>query len=199
MAGFRTASVRAGTAAAIAAAALALAACGSSKSSSSSASAAASPSTSSASASTSTAAAAATGVSVGTAKGSMGTYLTGASGRALYLWVPDTSTKSTCSGACAKVWPPLTTTGTPKASAGVEASKLGTSTRSDGTKQVTYNGHPLYYFVADMSAGSTKGQGSTSFGAPWWLVSPSGSAIKSGGASSGKSSGGGGHSSGGWG
>ena len=49
--------------------------------------------------------------------------------------------------------------------------------RSDGTEQVTYKGHPLYYFVADTSAGSTKGQGSDSFGAKWWLIAPSGSAI----------------------
>ena len=53
--------------------------------------------------------------------------------------------------------------------------------RSDGTEQVTYKGHPLYYFVADTSAGSTKGQGSDAFGAKWWLVAPSGTAITAGG------------------
>jgi hypothetical protein len=101
------------------------------------------------------------------------------------------------------VWPPLTTTGAPKASAGVDASKLGTISRSDGTKQVTYSGHPLYYFIADKSAGETKGQGSNSFGAPWWLVTPSGQAITSGGSSSSGSSSsgssGGSSSGGGWG
>ena len=53
--------------------------------------------------------------------------------------------------------------------------------RSDGTEEVTYKGHPLYYFVADKSAGSTSGQGSNSFGAKWWLVAPSGTAITTGG------------------
>lgn len=166
----------AGAAALAAAAAVAVAGCGSSGSSSSSAAApAASPSSSSSSSTTSSAAAGS--VSISTAKASSGTYLTGANGRALYLWVPDKNGKSVCSGACAKAWPPLTTNGTPKVSGGVVASKLGTFTRSDGSKQVTYNGHPLYYFVADKSAGSTSGEGNTSFGAPWWLVAPSGNAI----------------------
>ena len=84
---------------------------------------------------------------------------------------------SSCSGACAQAWPPLLTKGKPTAGTGVNASDLGTTMRSDGTEQVTYKGHPLYYFVADTSAGSTKGQGSDSFGAKWWLVAPSGAAI----------------------
>ena len=68
---------------------------------------------------------------------------------------------------------------------------LGTITRSDGTKQVTYKGHPLYYYAADTSPGQVTGQGSNSFGAKWWLVAPSGAAITksaSGGSSSGGSS-----------
>jgi predicted lipoprotein with Yx(FWY)xxD motif len=114
---------------------------------------------------------------VKTAKGSGGTYLAGPDGRALYLWVADTGDKSVCSGACAKAWPPLLTKGTPAAGSGVTSSDLGTTMRSDGTEQVTYKGHPLYYFIVDRSAGSTKGQGSDSFGAKWWLVAPSGTAI----------------------
>ena len=55
---------------------------------------------------------------------------------------------------------------------------LGTSTRSDGTKQVTYKGHPLYYYVGDPNSGETSGQGINSFGAPWYVLSPSGSAVK---------------------
>lgn len=125
---------------------------------------------------------------VKTAKGSGGTYLTGPDGRALYLWVADTGDKSVCSGACAKAWPPLLTKGTPATGSGVTASNLGTTTRSDGTEQVTYKGHPLYYFIADRSAGNTKGQGSDSFGAKWWLVAPSGSAITSSGSSTSSSS-----------
>ena len=145
-----------------------VAGCGSSSSSSSS---------SAAGSASSATPAAATAVSVGTASGSDGTYLTGASGRALYLWVADKGSKSSCSGACAGVWPPLLTKGSPVAANGVTASDLGTTTRSDGTKQVTYKGHPLYYYAADTSAGKTTGQGSNSFGAKWWLVAPSGSAI----------------------
>ncbi|MGO9886826.1 MAG: hypothetical protein ACLP0L_02755 [Solirubrobacteraceae bacterium] len=93
-------------------------------------------------------------------------------------------------GTCAKAWPPLLTKGNPTAGSGVDASDLGTTTRSDGTEQVTYKGHPLYYFVADTSAGSTKGEGSDGFGAKWWLVAPSGSEITAGAASATTSSGG---------
>jgi predicted lipoprotein with Yx(FWY)xxD motif len=138
-------------------------------------------------------------ITIGTAKGSAGTYLVGASGRALYLWVADSGGQSSCSGACAKVWPPVTASATPSVTGAVKASDLGWATRSDGTKQVTYNGHPLYYFIADHAAGVTKGQGSNSFGAKWWLVSPAGAGLtkstssggSSGGSSSGSSSGGG--------
>jgi len=82
--------------------------------------------------------------------------------------------KSVCSGACASIWPPVTTTGTPTVSGGAVATDLGTFTRSDGTKQVTYDGHPLYYYAADSGPGMTSGQGVNGFGALWWLVAPSG-------------------------
>ena len=85
---------------------------------------------------------------------------------------------STCSGACAQAWPPLTTSGTPKAGGKVKASLLGTTTRSDGSREVTYAGHPLYYFEGDSAPGQTTGQGSDGFGAPWWVVSPAGKAIQ---------------------
>jgi predicted lipoprotein with Yx(FWY)xxD motif len=114
---------------------------------------------------------------VATAKGEYGTYLTADDGRALYLWVADAGGKSVCYGACAHAWPAVETEGKPAAESGVKASDLGTVTRKDGSEQVTYKGHPLYYFIADKSAGQAKGQGSNSFGAKWWLVAPSGSAI----------------------
>jgi Secreted repeat of unknown function len=63
------------------------------------------------------------------------------------------------------------------ASGSAVASDLGTITRSDGSKQVTYDGHPLYYFSGDSGAGTASGQGSDGFGAKWWLVSPSGSDV----------------------
>ena len=106
-------------------------------------------------------------------------YLTDGSGRALYLWVADKGSKSVCSGACAQAWPPLTTTGTPSAGGGVKAAELGTTARAGGAKQVTYDGHPLYYYVGDTGPGKTTGQGSPEFGAKWWLVAPSGAAITS--------------------
>lgn len=112
-----------------------------------------------------------------TAKGADGTYLVGPSGRALYLWVADSHDKSVCTGACAQVWPPVTTTSAPVAAGGVTASQLGTIARSGGTKQVTYDGHPLYYFASDTSKGSLTGQGNDTFGAKWWLVAPTGQAI----------------------
>jgi hypothetical protein len=89
---------------------------------------------------------------------------------------------STCSTACTTAWPPLTVTGAAKAGSGVTAGDLGTITRSDGTKQVTYAGHPLYYFAGDHSAGQTNGEGSHGFGAPWYVVAPSGKQVTSVGA-----------------
>jgi predicted lipoprotein with Yx(FWY)xxD motif len=95
--------------------------------------------------------------------------------RTLYLFEKDKHGKSACSGACAKAWPPLLTKGKPKAGTGAQASKLGTSKRSDGTTQVTYGGHPVYTFIADKSKpGSAKGQGSKAFGAEWYTLTPSG-------------------------
>jgi predicted lipoprotein with Yx(FWY)xxD motif len=112
-----------------------------------------------------------------TASSSGGAFLVDGSGRAVYLWVKDTGNTSTCSGACASAWPPVTATGSVTAAGSASASDLGTSTRPDGTKQVTYNGHPLYYYAGDSGAGMASGQGSDSFGAKWWLVSPSGSDV----------------------
>lgn len=111
--------------------------------------------------------------------GSAGTYLADAEGRSLYLLTADKGSTSTCSGACATNWPPLTTTGVPKAMGKVEADDLGTTKRADGTTQVTFYGHPLYYFKGDSGAGSTSGQGIESFGGYWWLVDSSGKAIES--------------------
>ena len=190
-----------GGAGALVAVALLLAACGSSSSSSTTSSPAANPSSSANASSSSTSSGAVNGVAIKLAKGSEGTYLAGPSGRALYLWVADTGDRSSCSGECAKAWPPLLTKAAPSAASGVNSGDLGTITRSDGAKQVTYKGHPLYYFVGDSSPGKTSGQGNDGFGAKWWLVAPSGSAITTSGtsttASSGSSSGSYGSSSGG--
>jgi predicted lipoprotein with Yx(FWY)xxD motif len=160
------------SAAPIAATALLIAACGST---SSGASAAAAVNASAAPTTATASAAAGAAVTVETHAGPLGTYLTDKAGKALYLWVADTKGTSTCSGACATAWPPLI--GTPTAAGSASQSALGTVARSDGSKQVTYDGHPLYYFVGDKAAGTTAGQGSNAFGAAWWVVNPAGKAI----------------------
>jgi predicted lipoprotein with Yx(FWY)xxD motif len=172
---------------------LLVAAC-SSGSSSAAAPAASSPAA--AAGSSSSAAAGASGATViSTATASGNTFLTDGSGRAVYLWVKDTGSTSECTGACAGAWPPVTATGTPTVSGSAKASDLGTTTRSDGTKQVTYDGHPLYYFSGDSGPGTATGQGSDGFGAKWWLVAPSGSDITASVSSFTKASGGGGPAS----
>jgi predicted lipoprotein with Yx(FWY)xxD motif len=115
---------------------------------------------------------------VTTKKTSLGTFLVDARGRTLYLWDADKGSMSACSGACAQAWPPLTATATPKASGAVKASLLGTTKRADGSREVTYAGHPLYTFAGDTQTGKTTGEGSNGFGAPWWVVSPAGKALQ---------------------
>jgi predicted lipoprotein with Yx(FWY)xxD motif len=166
-----------GTAVAAVGVAALVAACGSSGHSNSSASASGTP------ASDHT-------VQISVASGHDGRYLTGAGGRTVYLWVVDGHDKSRCtSGACAKFWPAVLTKSKASAGSGVKASDLGTIAHSGGERQVTYNGHPLYYFSEDKGRGMTKGQGSNGFGAKWWLVSPSGSAITHSGSSGSSGSG----------
>jgi predicted lipoprotein with Yx(FWY)xxD motif len=109
-----------------------------------------------------------------------GKILVGANGRTLYDFVADKTVSSTCYGACASLWPPLTVTGTPKAGPGVRASLLGTTKRTDGTTEVTYNGHPLYYFVSDTKPGDTTGQAIIQFGAPWYVLTANGMEIHNG-------------------
>ena len=150
-------------------AAMLVAACSSGGSSSSTGAASSSPAGSSAAASGSGA------TVITTASSSGNTFLTSGSGRAIYLWAKDTGDASACTGACAAAWPPVT--GTATAAGSAKARDLGTITRSDGTKQVTYDGHPLYYFVGDSGPGTATGQGSDNFGAKWWLVSPAGSDV----------------------
>jgi predicted lipoprotein with Yx(FWY)xxD motif len=154
---------------------LLVAACSSGSSSSSSSAPASSAPASPAGSSAPASGASTTGITTATSSG--GTFLVTSSGRAVYLWAKDTGDMSACTGACAGAWPPVTTTGTVTASGGAKASELGTITRSDGTKQVTYDGHPLYFFVGDTGPGTASGQGSDNFGAKWWLVAPNGSDV----------------------
>jgi predicted lipoprotein with Yx(FWY)xxD motif len=119
------------------------------------------------------------------ASSTLGTILVNSQGRTLYLFKADTGTKSACTGACAAAWPPLVSTGKPRAGNGVQQSLLGTSKRADGTEQVSYDGHPLYLFTGDTASGQTNGQGSTGFGALWFVLSPAGSQITASSSSSG--------------
>jgi predicted lipoprotein with Yx(FWY)xxD motif len=106
-----------------------------------------------------------------------GKFLADGQGRALYLFEADKGSTSTCTGACAAAWPPVTASAMPMAGSGVDQSLLGTTKRADGTEQLTYNGHPLYYFAADTSSGMAKGQGTKAFGAGWYVVNAKGSKI----------------------
>ena len=108
----------------------------------------------------------------------LGRILVDQRGRTLYLFEKDTTSRSTCKGACAGYWPPLLTTGKPRAANGVHAALLGTTKRADGTLQVTYAHHPLYTFALDTKAGLTKGQGANAYGADWYAVSTSGASIE---------------------
>jgi predicted lipoprotein with Yx(FWY)xxD motif len=104
----------------------------------------------------------------------LGKIIVNSKGFTLYDFHKDKGTKSACYGGCAKVWPPLTSSGAPKAEGGALASKLGTTKRSDGTTQVTYAGHPLYTYVSDKKPGDTTGNDFTSFGGEWYALTPSG-------------------------
>jgi predicted lipoprotein with Yx(FWY)xxD motif len=108
-----------------------------------------------------------------------GRILVDSKGDTLYLWAKDRTNKTVCSDACENVWPLVLVTGKPTAGPGVSASMLSSIAVSDSSKQreLTYNGHPLYRYVPDVKPGDITGQGNTTFGAPWWLVSPGGNAI----------------------
>jgi predicted lipoprotein with Yx(FWY)xxD motif len=122
---------------------------------------------------------------VSVANTGLGNILVDSQGRTLYLFQKDSGTKSTCFGGCATAWPPLRANGKPTAGGGAKASLLGTTPRSDGKPQVTYDGHPLYGYQGDSSAGDTNGQGINGFGAPWYVLAPSGNAITTASSSSG--------------
>lgn len=107
-----------------------------------------------------------------------GTVLASSTGRTLYMLTADSASASSCATSCAQTWPPLTTTGAPVAGASVQASLLGTVTRPDGSKQVTYGGHPLYMYSGDSAAGDVNGEGITSFGGTWYVLAPSGQPVK---------------------
>jgi predicted lipoprotein with Yx(FWY)xxD motif len=168
-------------AAAIITAAL-LAGCGSSSKSGTS-SAASAPSTAAQStpapaATTATTTATATGVAVTTKHTKLGTILAaGPKKRTVYLFEADKGSSSTCTAACAAAWPPVTTSAAPQATGSTVTADLSTISRPGGVKQVTYKGHPLYFFEKDEDRGDMYGQGSNAFGAGWYVMKPSGAKI----------------------
>src|SRR5438132_2999560 len=109
---------------------------------------------------------------------SLGTILTDGRGMTLYLFGKDTRGKSACYGKCAAFWPPLMTSAKPHAGSGARASLIGTTRRTNGKLQVTYAGHPLYFFAEDTGPGQTAGQGINGFGAEWYLLGPNGVKIE---------------------
>ena len=122
---------------------------------------------------------AASGTAINLASTRLGQVLVDSKGLTVYLFQADSNTTSNCNSAsCVQYWPPVLTSAAPVAGAGVNGSLLGTTARADGTTQVTYGGHPLYRFISDKKAGDATGQGVTAFGAPWYVVSPSGALIR---------------------
>jgi predicted lipoprotein with Yx(FWY)xxD motif len=120
----------------------------------------------------------ASAVLVTTKPSKLGTILAaGPKQKTVYMFEGDKGSVSACSGACAHVWPPVTTSGEAKSAGSAMAADVGTITRADGTKQVTYKGHPLYYFARDGDKGDAYGQGVVGFGASWYVLAPSGSKV----------------------
>jgi predicted lipoprotein with Yx(FWY)xxD motif len=117
-------------------------------------------------------------VTVKISKTSLGPILTDGKGRTLYLFEKDKGANSTCFGACAAGWPPLTAGSTPEAAGKVAMSRLSTISRGGTTRQVTYAGHPLYYFIGDKARGQTAGEGLNAFGAEWYALSASGKKVE---------------------
>ena len=116
---------------------------------------------------------------IGLAKvGKLGNVLVDGKGVSVYLFEKDKHGKSACYGACAAYWPPVLSTAKPRPGKGVRASLLGFTKRTDGKRQVTYAGHPLYTFVGDKRATQTTGEGLTDFGAAWDVVSATGRAVE---------------------
>jgi predicted lipoprotein with Yx(FWY)xxD motif len=114
---------------------------------------------------------------LGVANESLGTILVNSRGRTLYLFQKDSGNTSRCTGACAASWPPLRASGAPTIGSGANASLLGSTMRADGSRQLTYNNHPLYSFVKDAKAGDTNGEAATAFGGAWYAISPAGSQV----------------------
>ena len=114
---------------------------------------------------------------VSLAKTKLGMILVNSRGHTLYLFAKDRKGTSACSGSCARFWPPLLSQSKPTAGPGVKPSLIATTRRSNGSRQVTYNRHPLYTYALDKRVGQTSGEGSLAYGAKWYAVSASGTKV----------------------
>jgi predicted lipoprotein with Yx(FWY)xxD motif len=122
-------------------------------------------------------AAAGTAATVDLHDSKLGQIIVDAQGRTLYLFEADKGGKSSCDGPCAAAWPPYLSNGAPQADMGASGNLTGTNVRADGTTQVTYGGHPLYYYAGDKASGDTAGQDIDQFGAKWYVVGKDGKKI----------------------
>jgi predicted lipoprotein with Yx(FWY)xxD motif len=109
------------------------------------------------------------------ADNALGKIVVGDKGMTLYLFTPDTSAKSACTGDCLANWPALISDAAPTLGTGLDAEDFKTITRDDGSKQATFYGHPLYYFGGDKAAGDVAGQG---LGGKWYVIKSDGTAVK---------------------
>ena len=127
---------------------------------------------------TGAAAAPTTATTVELANSKLGPILADSQGRSLYLFEADKGATPACTSAgCVAEWPPLIASGTPQVGTGLTAADIGRTTRPDGQQQVTYNGHPLYYFAGDRQPGTTAGQGLNDNGGLWYVVRTDGTAL----------------------
>lgn len=114
-----------------------------------------------------------TGTAIATGDSQFGTILFDGAGQAIYIWEVEKPSTAECYGDCAEAWPPVLTDGLPRATAGIQAELLGVTERTDGTTQVTYNGHPLYYYAHE-DAGEVKCHNISTHGGLWWVIHPDG-------------------------
>jgi predicted lipoprotein with Yx(FWY)xxD motif len=126
-------------------------------------------------------------ITVRTADSRYGRVLVDARGRTLYLFTRDGTGASRCDGACARAWPPYVVAGGGRAGAGGHTSLIGIIRRKEGSRQLTYNGHPLYYYVGDRAPGDILCQDVEEYGGHWWVVSPAGGPVTGSGTPCGRS------------
>lgn len=117
-------------------------------------------------------------VTVALGKSTYGPVLFDGRGYVLYAFTHDRPGRSTCSGACAKAWPPYILRGAVRAGAGAKGSLISTTRRADGTRQVTYAGRPLYYYVGDRKPGQILCQNVSEFGGLWLVMRASGAPVR---------------------